>query len=199
VNDNEGKSRKLRGANKKVKNAKDVAVKEKEKADDAFQQKQMRLKSEREMRKELKDEKGKVAMCEKEIESLKAKLHIETAGYPHIRDDGTTGDEATVAFTVQLLIYRQHFQMLRMMLESNRMKMTDNLVEWYEQWKKPEGAKDGVVGANYVDTGKSHREMFEDDLEVVQEYPLTGAEHDGWRSKRGLEAVCRQAMGDGRA
>jgi hypothetical protein len=170
-------------------------VKEKEKADDAFQQKQMRLRSEREMRKELKEEKGKVSMHEKEIESLKAKLHIETAGYPHIRDDGTTGNEATVAFTVQFLIYRQHFQMLRMMLDLNRMKMTDNLVEWYEQWKKPEVTKDGVVGANYVNSHKSHTEIFDEDLEVVQEHPLTGAEHDGWRSKHGLEAVCRQAMG----
>jgi DNA repair exonuclease SbcCD ATPase subunit len=192
---NDGKSRQLRGASKKVKNAKDVAVKEKEKADDAFQQKQMRLKSEREIRKELKDEKGKVSMCQKEIESLQAKLHIETTGYPHIRDDGTTGNEATVAFTVQFLIYRQHFQELRMMLESNRMKMTDKLVEWYDQWKKPEEAKDGVVGANYVHSRKSQTDMFEDGLEVLQEYPQTGAEHDGWRSKRALEAVCRQAMG----
>jgi hypothetical protein len=131
--DNEGKSRKLRGAHKKVMNAKDVAKKEKEKADEALHQKKLRLESEREMRKKMKAEEAKVADCEKKIASLQSKLYAETSGYPHVRDDGTTTDEAIVAFAVQFKIHRQHFQKLRGMLEHNQMAMTDKLVVWYDQ------------------------------------------------------------------
>ncbi|KAF2678532.1 hypothetical protein K458DRAFT_348231, partial [Lentithecium fluviatile CBS 122367] len=194
--DNKGKSRKLKGASKKVKNAKDVAVKEKEKADDAVHERNLRLKSERDSRKELKAEKGKVANCEKTIANLEADLHIERSGRPHLRNDGSNADETVVAFSVEFRIYRQHFPKLKGMLECKRMVTTEELVNWYGQWKKPQDEKVTIVGATYIESKKNGiaGDTYGDDHDQLKDCPQTGVEHDGWRSKRGLEAICRQAM-----
>jgi hypothetical protein len=67
-NDNDGKSRKLKGANKKVKNAKDVAVKEEEKAKEAAHERDQRLKQQREQQRKLKTAQAEVASKEKIIQ-----------------------------------------------------------------------------------------------------------------------------------
>jgi hypothetical protein len=107
------------------------------------------------MRKQLKAEQAKVADCKKEIANLQTKLHAETAGYSHLRDDGTTTDEAVVSFAVQFKIYRGHFQKLRGMLEHDRMIMTDKLVGWYAEWKKSPNEKVVIVDADKIDVRRN--------------------------------------------
>jgi hypothetical protein len=49
------------------------------------------------------------------------------------------------------------------------------------------------VEANYVDDEKKKAKIYEDLIEMPGGYMETGAEHDGWHSKRAVEAVCRHA------
>lgn len=199
---NDGNTRKLRGANKKVKNKENARAKEEEKAKDAVYDKNQRLKSERDMRKELRAAQAEVAKQEKIIEGLRADLHIERAGYPHLQEDGTAGDLAIVAFSVHVRIHRSHFQKIRSKLENTRASMTSRVEAWYARMRKPQDQEQAATDTRYIDTPKKSFETdsVDDEYEVSDDsdytYIQTGAEHDGWRSKRGLEAVSRQAMAD---
>lgn len=190
--ENDGKNKKLKGANKKVKNAKDIAGKEVVKAKDAVLDKQRHLTSERKMKKERNDALEALEEQRKINGSLRAEREVERSGAPHIRDNETKPDITTVIVPVQFEIHRSHFRELLMGLEANQMAFVDKLKCWYEEWRKPEEETPKVVGANYVEDGKKAR-IYEDTVEVPEGYLQTGAEHDGWRSKRGLEAVCRYA------
>lgn len=79
---NEGKSRNLRGAHKKAKNARDAASKEEEKAKNAVYERSVRLESERKMRKELKAAKADVAQKEKAIEGLCSNCTLSSLAEP---------------------------------------------------------------------------------------------------------------------
>ncbi|KAJ4362326.1 Trafficking protein particle complex subunit 31 [Neocucurbitaria cava] len=190
--ENDGKNKKLKGANKKVKNAKNVAGKEEVKAKDAVLDKQRHLTSERKMKKERNDALAALEEQRKINESLRTELEVEKSGVPHMRDNETKPDITTVIVPVQFEVHRSHFRELLMGLEAYQMAFVDKMKCWYEEWKKPEEETPKVVGANYLDDGKKAR-IYEDMVEMPEGYLQTGAEHDGWRSKRGLEAVCRYA------
>jgi chromosome segregation ATPase len=85
-NQNEGKARKLKGANKKVMNAKDVASKEEEKAKGAKDDKQRHLASERKMKKERNDALAVLQKEEKISTDLRGELEVEQSGAPYMRD-----------------------------------------------------------------------------------------------------------------
>ncbi|PSN66335.1 hypothetical protein BS50DRAFT_677566 [Corynespora cassiicola Philippines] len=197
--ENTGKSKKLRGANKKVEKAKNVAGKEEEKAKSAVQDKNHRLTSERKMRKERNKALANYEEQKKTSEDLRAELKIERSGRPHLREDGTESDETTVAIPIEFKIHRAHFKDLVAIFESNQMVLKDKFTRWYEEWEKPKEVRQ-VVGANYVeDDRKKTRigmDLYEDFIEGVEDRYMgltpTGAEHDGKRSKRSLEAICRQ-------
>jgi hypothetical protein len=44
-----------------------------------------------------------------------------------------------------------------------------------------------------MDHEKKRAKIYEDLIEMPDGYMETTAEHDGWRSKRALEEVCRHA------
>ena len=80
------------------------------------------------------------------------------------------------------------------------MTITDKFERWYKDWKKPKEQTNHVAGpAEYIEaknTGKKGVDLYEDMIEAPEGwegYPETGAEHDGWHSKRSLRAICRQA------
>jgi hypothetical protein len=198
--ENTGKSRKLKGANKKVKNAKDVAGKEEAKAKGAVNEKIQRQAAERKMKLERNEALAELQKYKKMSEDLGAELKIERAGRPHLREDGVEEDYITVVIPVEFRIHRGDFRKLAMILDSNQMKIVDGFKKWYKEWKKPKDEKVKVVGADYVDDKKKKFKIgidISDDTDGFQQdsrIPETGAEHDGWRSKRGLEAICRQAQ-----
>lgn len=190
--ENEGQAKKLKGANKKVKNAKDVAGKEEQKAKDAVLDKQRRLASERKMRKEKNDALAALEEQKKITEDLRAELAIEQSGVPHIRENGSTVHNPTVVIPVQFEVRRGDFRRISSVLESNQMIMTENLKLWYEEWKKVKEVDYEVVGANFENKDKTAR-IFEDMGDDTNGFVKTGAEHDGRRSKVALEAICRSA------
>ncbi|CAO2655186.1 Nn.00g102500.m01.CDS01 [Neocucurbitaria sp. VM-36] len=190
--ENDGNTKKLKGANKKVKNAKNVAGKEEVKAKGAVLDKQRHLASERKMKKERNEALAALEDQRKICEDLRAELEVEQSGTPHIRDNDTKSDITNAIIPVQFEIRRGDFRNLLVTFEASQIAMTENFKRWYEEWKKPKEETRKVVGANYVNDDKKTR-IYEDMVEMSDGYLQTGAEHDGRRSKRGLEAVCRYA------
>ncbi|KAF1957785.1 hypothetical protein CC80DRAFT_33768 [Byssothecium circinans] len=196
-NDNEGKSRKLRGANKKAKNAKDVAVKEEGKAKDAVNERDQRLKLQREQKKMMQTAQAELTRRDLIIQGLQSDLHAERSGAPHLRHDASTADETIAAFSVSLKINRRHFPLVKSMLADSQSTMTSRIEGWYEQFKKPRAEK--IVGAVYVDAPDTRIgvDLNDDLVEILGGHggpPHTGAEHSGRRSMHGLEAIARNAM-----
>jgi hypothetical protein len=86
-----------------------------------------------------------------------------------------------------------------MVFESNQITFTDKFERWYKDWKEPNVEIKRVVGAYYKEdetTTQKGANLHDDMVEAPEGwegYVETGAEHNGWRSKRGLEAICREA------
>ncbi|KAF2659713.1 hypothetical protein K491DRAFT_732341 [Lophiostoma macrostomum CBS 122681] len=205
----EGKTRKLKGANRKAVKAKNVADKEGEKAKEAVHDKQQRLAAERKMRAERNETLAALNALKKGNEVLQRKLDVEQSGKPHLRDDDelyTDVDETTVVVPIQFRIRREDWSKMGMLLEANRLKITEQFEQWYKAWSKSiEGDEKKVVGAVYEEDERRKirigTDLYED---VMEEYgvgmeghtgayvPQTGAEHAGWRDKRGLQDMCRR-------
>jgi hypothetical protein len=195
-----GQKNKIKGAGKKVRNAKDLACKEGEKAKNAVHDKQQRVSSERKMKAERNEARAELEKYRKENETLLAKLEAEQSGRPHLREDGIESDYTTIVIPVEMNIHRGDFLKLLTVFESNQMTITDKLKRWYKDWKKPKDDIHQVVGsAEYIEAKNINEkgvDLYEDMIETPEGwegYPETGAEHDGWRSKRSLRAICRQA------
>lgn len=188
------KTRKAKGANKKVKSAKEVVIKEEEKDNIAISDSQRRAKSEQNMRKEKRDALAACAQQQKLVEDLRAELEIEQSESVHLREtEGTDSNNTTVVIPMTLLIRRQDYLRIQDILECNRLNYVDKAKEWYDTWKKAAKEEEApkVVGADYVDDEKKRYKLYDDMIE--DGFMMTGAEHDGWRSMRGLEATCRRA------
>ncbi|KAI4614502.1 hypothetical protein J4E83_007156 [Alternaria metachromatica] len=194
-NQNDGKTRKLKGANKKVKNAKDTAWKEEEKAKDAQGDKQRHLVSERKMKKERGDALAALQQQRKLNGDLRAELELELSGAPHMRDVAADPNYTTAIIPIQFDIRRTDVQPMMRVLEWHQMNLTERFKEWYKDWKKAStGEERKVVGSEGVDDEKKKLEkLYEDMIEMPDGYMETAAEHDGWRSKRAVQAVCRHA------
>jgi chromosome segregation ATPase len=192
-NQNDGKARKLKGANKKVINAKEVAGKEEERAKDAIGDKQRHLASERKMKKERNDVLAALQKEEKISADLRAELEVEQSGAPHMRDAASDPNNTIAVIPIEFEIRRVDVQPILMFLEANQMQITENFKTWYTEWKKPKLEVKKVVGANYMDDEKKRAKICEDLIEMPNGYMETAAEHDGWRSKHALEEVCCHA------
>ncbi|KAF1941463.1 hypothetical protein EJ02DRAFT_455129, partial [Clathrospora elynae] len=147
-NKNDGKSRKLKGAQKKVKNAKDVAEQKEEKAKGAVHDKQRHVSSERKMKKERN---GALAASQEQMkinEKLRAELEVEQCGAPHMRDTATNPNNTVAVIPIELDVRRTDFQSLLIVFESNQMSIAESFKVWYKEWKKPKGEMRMVVGAN---------------------------------------------------
>jgi hypothetical protein len=188
---NEGKARKLKGANKKVINAKEVAGKEEERAKDAVGSKQRHLASERKMKKERNDTLAALQKEEKISADLRAELEVEQSGAPHIRDAASNPNNTIAVIPIEFEIRHVDVQPTLMFLEAKQMQIIRNFKTWYKEWKKPKLEVKKVVGANYMDDEKKRAKIYEDLIKMPDGYMETAAEHDGWRSKRALEEVCR--------
>lgn len=169
--ENAGQIRKLKGANKKMKNAKEVAGKEEAKAKNAMHDKQQRVSSERRMKKERNDA---LAMCEEQKkmnEKLRAELEIECSGRPHLRASETGTDEVAAIIPVEIWICREDFRTLLTAFESYQTSMTDRINGWYGAWKKAKKEGRHVIGATHVGEEKTDIDLYEDmveDLEHLQ-------------------------------
>jgi DNA repair exonuclease SbcCD ATPase subunit len=191
------KSQKMKGANKKTKNAKEVAVKVEEKAKDAVNDKQRHLASERKMRKERNDALAALAKEEKIAEDLREELKIEQSGRPHLRDtEGSKSNHTTVIVPIEVRIRRIDYYRTLRRLRSSPGYLAHVVQEWHVKWTAEKEDEDG-------DENEEYSEDYEgDDLDDEYENKLyggmveggdimTGVEHDSWRSMKGLEEVCR--------
>ncbi|KAH5423538.1 hypothetical protein HBI23_199860 [Parastagonospora nodorum] len=183
----EDKSQKVKGANKKTKNAKQVAEKEGEKAKDAVQDKQRCAKAEKQMKQQRNEAKAALQEQLKAVDDLRSELATEQSGIIHLREtEGTHSDLTTVVIPMEFLIRRQDYVHVQDTLESNRISYVDRAKEWYEKWKVGQEEEEvrQVVGANYLNDEKKDK-LYGDMIEAG--FMATGAEHDGWRSMKGLK------------
>lgn len=191
-----GQKNKLKGAGKKVRNAKDVAGKQEEKVKDAVREKQGRASSERKMKQKLDKALAEVASLTKLSDDLLADLEVEQAGQPHMRRGDSASDVTVAVVPVEFRINRAHFRMLSKTLETSKASVTMQLQDWYDEWTKLKEPVQKVVGADYVDDKKSGKAVVELDKlfgdSVEHGHQMTVAEHDGPRSKEGLETICRK-------
>ncbi|CAA9959452.1 SCP-1 multi-domain protein [Pyrenophora teres f. maculata] len=192
-NQNDGKGRKLKGANKKVKNAKEVAGKEEERAKGAIGDKQRHLTSERKMKKE-RDQAQAAFQEQKKINGdLLEKLEVEQSGMPFMRDAAADPNNTVAVVPIQFDIRRIGVQPIMEELKWHQMNIKEKFEAWYKQRMKPKEEIRRVVGATYVEDDKKKARIYGDMVEIPDGYMENGAEHDGWRSKRSAESVCRRA------
>jgi hypothetical protein len=110
-----------------------------------------------------------------------------------MRDAASDPDNTIAVIPIEIEIRRVDIQPTLMFLEANQMQTIGNFKTWYKEWKKPKLEVKNMVGANYMDDEKKRAKIYEDLIEMPDGYMETAAEHDGWRSKRALEEVCRHA------
>jgi chromosome segregation ATPase len=189
-------AQKAKGASKKTKNAKEVAGKVEEKAKDAVNDKQRRLASERKMRKERNDALAALSEQEKTTEDLRGELAKEQSGKPYLRDtEGPKSNITTLVVPMEFKIRRLDHMKTLTRLRSRQKYFISMAQQWHETWIAMEREND-------EDGEESEGEYVEDYMEDEEQDMLygdmveggdmmTGAEHDGWRSMRGLEAACR--------
>lgn len=188
----------LKGAGKKVRNAKDVSGKQEEKAKDAVREKQDRVSSERKMKQKCDKALAEAASLTKLCDDLQTDLDVERAGRPHLRKGESASDTAVAVVPIELTVHRAHFLALTETLEISQASVTLQMQDWYDRWKKPQSPRQQVVGANYADDDKESTRLAVNldklfgDL-VEHGHQMTGAEHDGCRSKQSLENICRTA------
>jgi hypothetical protein len=193
-----GQKNKTKGADKKVRNAKDFADKSEEKARHAVLDKQLRISSERQVKNERNEAFAKVASLTRMCDELQSDLQEETSGKPHLRKISTSSDEAIAVIPIELTILRKHFVSLVPVFESYQIGITEEMQRWYDGWRKSKDTTQEVVGATYIHTEQSGEsapslgKLYGDMIELVDGHQQTGAEHNGPRSKRSLETTCRK-------
>jgi hypothetical protein len=189
----------IKGAGKKVRNAKDFAGKSEEKAKHAERDKQLRISSERKMKNERNEAFAKLASLTRMCDELQSDLQEETSGQPHSRKVSASSDEAVAVIPIELTVLRKHFVSLVPIFESYQIGITEEMQRWYDERKKSKDVTQQVVGATYIDSEKSdnaassREKLYADMIELVDGHQQTGAEHNGPRSKRSLETTCRKA------
>jgi len=172
-----------------------MAGKEEEKAKDAQGDKQRHLASERRMKKERGDALAALQQQRKLNGDLRAELEVEQSGAPHMRDVAADPNNTTAIIPIQFDIRRTDVQPMTRVLESHQMNLTERFKEWYKDWKKASTSEVcKVVGSEGVnDEKKKLEKLYGDMVEMPDGYMETAAEHDGWRSKRAVQAVCHHA------
>ncbi|KAF2825859.1 hypothetical protein CC86DRAFT_294485 [Ophiobolus disseminans] len=195
------KAQKAKGALKKTKNAKEVASKEETKAKNAVHERQQLLKSQREMKEERNHARRARAEQEKITEDLRAELKLEQSGRPHLRDtEGSRSNVTTLVIPIELKINRADHMRTLSRLRFHQQYFLTTVQGWHETWttRAQEGDDDGQEG--YADDSEVDGLDYEDKEDklyggmVEGGEMMTDAEHDGWRSMKGLEAVCRNAQ-----
>tara|TARA_R110002003_G_scaffold248_2_gene17636 strand:+ start:42375 stop:43280 length:906 start_codon:yes stop_codon:yes gene_type:complete len=177
-------AQKAKGANKKTK--------------DAVNEKQRHLASERKMRKERNDTLAALSEQEKTTEYLRGELAKARSGKPYLRDtEGPRSQFTTLVVPMEFKIRRLEHMKTLTRLRSRQKYFISMAQQWHETWiaMERENEEDGeVVDGEYEEDYMEDEEqdMLYGDM-VEGGDVMTGAEHDGWRSMRGLEAACRNA------
>ncbi|KAG9191336.1 hypothetical protein G6011_09424 [Alternaria panax] len=193
-NQNDGKARKLKGADKKVRNAKAVAGNEEEKAKDAQGDRQRHLASERRMKKERADALAALQEQKKLDGDLRAVPEVEQSGAPHVRDAAADPNNTVAVIPVQFDICRIDVQPIMMVFEWHQINVAARFRDWYKDWKVSNREVRKVGGSEGVDDEKKKlQKLYGDMVGMPNSYIETSAEHDGWRSKRAAQVVCRYA------
>ncbi|KAG9200523.1 hypothetical protein G6514_006865 [Epicoccum nigrum] len=122
-----GQENKTKGADKKVRNAKDFAGKSEEKARHAVLDKQLRISSERQMKNERNESFTKVASLTRTCDEVQSDLQEETSGKPHLRKISTSSDEAVAVIPIELTILRKYFVSLVPVFESYQIGVTEEM------------------------------------------------------------------------
>lgn len=193
------KAQKVKGAQKKTKAAKEVAGKKEEKAKNAVQERQMLQKSQREMKKERDTTTRALAEQEKIAQVLRDELALEQSGKPHLRDtEGSQSSFTTLVIPIELRIARANHMKTLSKLRFSQKYFLQMAREWHEMWTtRP--IEDDAETEEYVDDYEEELSAMcdkEDKLYggmVEGGDMMTGAEHDGWRSMKGVQATCRKA------
>jgi chromosome segregation ATPase len=191
-------SQKMKGASKKTKNAKEVAIKGEEKAKDAVKNKQAHVASERKMKQERNEAKAALSHERKIAEDLRAELEVEKSSEPHLRDtEGSQSNHTTLIVPVSLRIRRADFQRTMTLLRQSQKYFLERAQDWYEIWTgKVKGEGQASEGKYEESDGDEFDDDYEDKLYggmVEGGDMMTGAEHDGRRSMKGLKKICRNA------
>ncbi|KAF3032007.1 TRAPP subunit trs31 [Didymella heteroderae] len=205
---------KPKGADRQVRNAKEVADKQQEKAKSAVQDKKLRDLSKRKMKQERKEAIAEVSRLVQLWGDLQADLSYmpfgrrdgglhphqpDRAGEPHLRVDDPASGFGVAVIPVGGSIERAHTQKLAAVFKSDQISTTQHMQQWHTDWKKPKQPSRQVAGANYVDKKEDKGRMdlnklYADMVGLVDGHEQTGAEHDGWRSTHNTQTTCRKAQ-----
>ncbi|EUC47303.1 hypothetical protein COCMIDRAFT_90425 [Bipolaris oryzae ATCC 44560] len=132
---NENKANKLKGANIKVKNAKQVASKEEGKAKEAMEAKQRHLPSQRKMKKERDNALAAMQEQKKSNEGLRAELDTEQSGAPHMRDTAVDPDNTVVVVPIEFEARWVDVQRIMVELNRHQIAWTADIEAWYKEWR----------------------------------------------------------------
>jgi chromosome segregation ATPase len=204
------KAQKVKGALKVSKKAKEVAGKEEEKAKSAASDKKRHLEAERKQRKECSEALRKLEAQIKITEDLRAELEREQSGYPHLRDtEGSRSNFTTLVVPLEFRIKRTDHMRMLSRLRFRPKYFLHEAHKWHQAWMTrlqeddaEEDEKEEYAMESDVDEdGDEQNDDEQNDDGGDKLYGgmvdggeiMTGAEHDGWRSVKGIQAVCRTA------
>jgi hypothetical protein len=200
------KAQKVKGALKVSRKAKEVAGKEEEKAKNAASDKKRHLEAERKQRKQCSEAMRKLEAQVKITEDLRAELEREQSGYPHLRDtEGSRSNFTTLVVPLEFRIKRADHMKMLSRLRFRPKYFLHEAHKWHQAWMarlREEDAEENEKEKEYA--AESDDEEDEDGVDdvggdklyggMVQGGDLkTGAEHDGWRSRKGIQGDCRTA------
>ena len=130
---NETKANKLKGANKKVKNAKEAAGKEEERAKEAVDAKQRHLAAQRKMKKERDDALAAMQEQRKINGDLSAVLKTEQSGAPHMRDAAVDPNNTVVVIPIEFEARRTDVQRVLTEIDWHQANLTTKFEAWYKE------------------------------------------------------------------
>jgi len=196
------KAQKVKGALKKTKNAKEVASKEEEKAKNAMHDMKRQVEEARKMRKDCNAARAALEAQQKITEDLRAELKLEQSGKPHLRDtEGSRSDFTTLVVPLELRIHRADHMKTLSRLRFRRKYFLHMAQSWHETWTTRQEEQDKEEDHEGEYATESEENALDDESEnklyggmVEGGDMMTGAEHDGWRSMKGIKAVCRDAQ-----
>lgn len=135
-NQNENKDNKLKGAKKKVKNAKQVADREETKAKEAVEAKQRHLASQRKMKKERDDALAAMEEQKKLNDSLRGELEMEQCGAPHVRDAAADANNTLVVVPIEFEARRVDIPYIMAELDQRQGDIIADVETWYKEWRE---------------------------------------------------------------
>lgn len=177
------------------------------KAKNAASDKKRHLDAERRQRKECSNALKELARQAKITEDLRAEVEMERSDYPHLRDtEGRRSNFTVLVVPEEMRIKRAEHMKTLSKLRFRHKSFLHEAHKWHQAWMTRLAEEDADEGEEEMYASESDEDGNGDGDEVDDDGGdklyggmveggdmMTGAEYDGWRSMKGIQAVCRTA------